>query len=590
AGDVFGNGMLLSKHIRLQAAFNHLHIFIDPNPDAAITYPERERLFNLPRSSWEDYDKSLISEGGGVFSRKAKSVKLTPQIQAMLATDKTSMTPNELIQNLLKMPVDLLWNGGIGTYVKASQETHSDVGDRANDVLRINGSELGAKIVGEGGNLGMTQKARIEYALHGGRVNTDFVDNVGGVDCSDNEVNIKVLLNGLVASGDLTMKQRNQILDQMEDEVGDIVLDDAYTQAESISVTQWQGCEQVKSQVRFIHALEKMDKLDRQLENLPDDETMTEREKQGVGLTRPELAVLVAYSKMVLKEQLAVDSVTHQPLYASRLTQYFPTQLREPYHQPMLSHPLKSEIIATSLANQVVNEMGANFVIRLQDETGASVEQVVNAYSCAREIYDFDGVFHAIRELDNHVASDVQYELLVEVRRMIRRGSRWLLRNQALSSDLAGVIARYQADARWVAEHLDELLVDSEIQEHQEQAQVWIDAGVTVSLAQRLSKLSSLYSAFDIKQVAETANVSIEVAAKLYFALGSRLSLHWFLKQINQQSVDNHWQALARASFREDLDWQQRQLTTLVLQCGDVKVPQDVSHGLELWISKNKVA
>lgn len=588
AGDVFGNGMLLSKHIRLQAAFNHLHIFIDPTPDAATSYPERERLFNLPRSSWEDYNQALISKGGGVFSRKSKSIKLSPEIQAMLNTDKTAMAPNELISQLLKMKADLLWNGGIGTYVKSTQETHSDVGDRANDVLRINGSQLGARIVGEGGNLGMTQKARIEYALHGGRVNTDFVDNVGGVDCSDNEVNIKILLNTLVASGDLTMKQRNLVLESMEDEVGEIVLEDAYTQAESISVTQWQGAEQVKSQIRFIHALEKMGKLDRQLEYLPDDETMTEREKQGIGLTRPELAVLVAYSKMILKEQLVTQKITQESLYTSRLTQYFPSQLRDTYTQAMHQHSLKPEIIATSLANQVVNEMGANFVVRLQDETGASVEDVVNAYSCVREIFNFDHVFKEIRGLDNQVESSIQYELFVQVRRMIRRGARWLLRNRVLKEGLSNVISKYQADAQWIATHLDELLVDAEIEEHQQQAQVWIDAGVTTSLAHHLARLTSLYCAFDIKEVADEAKVSVEIAARLYFSLGDRLSLHWFLKQINQQSVDNHWQALARASFREDLDWQQRQLTTQVLCCGEVSHTDSICHGLDSWILNNQ--
>jgi len=270
AGDVFGNGMLLSKHIRLQAAFNHLHIFIDPNPDSASSWEERDRLFQLPRSSWEDYNPKLISKGGGVFSRKAKSITLTPEIQKMLGTKKTSLAPNELIKMILKMDVDLLWNGGIGTYVKASSETHTDVGDRANDVLRIDGRDLNAKVVGEGGNLGMTQKGRIEYALKGGRVNTDFVDNVGGVDCSDNEVNIKIFLNGLVSNGDMTVKQH---------EVGDIVLDDAYRQSESISVTEQQGVSVVKEQIRFIHTMEKAGYLDRVLENIPDDETLLEREK-----------------------------------------------------------------------------------------------------------------------------------------------------------------------------------------------------------------------------------------------------------------------------------------------------------------------
>ncbi|MGF1755752.1 NAD-glutamate dehydrogenase, partial [Vibrio makurazakiensis] len=320
AGDVFGNGMLLSKHIRLQAAFNHLHIFIDPNPESAASWEERDRLFKLPRSSWEDYNKDLISKGGGIFSRRAKSISLTPEIQKMLGTKKSSMAPNDLIKMILSMEVDLLWNGGIGTYVKSSSETHTDVGDRANDVLRIDGKDLKAKVVGEGGNLGMTQLGRIEYALTGGRVNTDFVDNVGGVDCSDNEVNIKIFLNGLVSNGDLTVKQRNLILESMEDEVGDIVLDDAYCQAESISVTEHQGVGLVKEQIRFIHTMEKGGYLDRALEYIPDDETLLEREKQGHALTRPELSVLVAYGKMVLKEDLVCDDIANDEFHAQQLT------------------------------------------------------------------------------------------------------------------------------------------------------------------------------------------------------------------------------------------------------------------------------
>lgn len=330
-GDVFGNGMLLSKHIRLQAAFNHMHIFIDPNPNSELTWPERTRLFELPRSSWEDYNKDLISQGGGIFSRRAKSIDLSPEIQKMLGTRKQSLAPNDLIQMILKMNVDLLWNGGIGTYVKSEKETSADVGDRANDSLRINGSELNAKVIGEGGNLGMTQLGRIEYGLKGGRVNTDFVDNVGGVDCSDNEVNIKILLNGLVANGDLTYKQRNVLLQKMEDEVGEIVLDDAYCQSESISVAEQQGTSLVKEQIRFIHNLERKGQLDRGLEFIPDDETLIEREKMGQGLTRPELSVLVAYGKMVLKEELACDEIANNPYHADLLTTYFPIELQRNY-------------------------------------------------------------------------------------------------------------------------------------------------------------------------------------------------------------------------------------------------------------------
>ncbi len=590
AGDVFGNGMLLSKHIRLQAAFNHMHIFIDPNPDSATGWEERNRLFNLPRSSWEDYNPELISQGGGVFSRRAKSIKLTPEIQKMLGTKKASVAPNDLIKMILKMKVDLLWNGGIGTYVKSSNETHTDVGDRANDVLRIDGRDLRAKVVGEGGNLGMTQLGRIEYALTGGRVNTDFVDNVGGVDCSDNEVNIKIFLNGLVANGDLTIKQRNQILESMEDEVGEIVLDDAYCQSESISVTEQQGTSLVKENIRFIHAMEKSGHLDRALEYIPDDETLLEREKQGLALTRPELSVLVAYAKMVLKEDLAQAEIANDEFHANQLVRYFPTELRRNYKQQMVNHPLRVEIIATALANQMVNEMGCNFVTRLQEETGASVIDIANAYTAAREIFSLGQVFEQLRELDNDASTQAQYDMMFHVRRTLRRLSRWLLRNRTGKNSVNALIELYQADVATIKANLDDMLVPSEVEEHNEMAKAWIEQGISAELANYVARLSSLYSVLDISTVSREKGKSIEQSAKLYFNLGDRLSLHWFLKQINNQAVDNNWQALARAAFREDLDWQQRQLTGQVLSCGCAPEDLDVIKALDEWVNANEVS
>lgn len=590
AGDVFGNGMLLSKHICLQAAFNHLHIFIDPTPNSAKSWEERNRLFNTPRSSWEDYNAKLISKGGGIFSRKAKSITLTPEIQKMIGTKKASVAPNELIKMILKMEVDLLWNGGIGTYVKSSKESHSDVGDRANDALRIDGRDLRTKVIGEGGNLGMTQLGRVEYALTGGRVNTDFVDNVGGVDCSDNEVNIKIFLNGLVANGDLTVKQRNQILESMEDEVGGIVIEDAYAQSEAISVTEQQGVSLVKEQIRFIHAMEKAGHLDRALEYIPDDETLLEREKQGFALTRPELSVLVAYGKMVLKEELACEEISHDEFHSQQLINYFPTELRRNYSQHMQQHPLRAEIIATALANQMVNEMGCNFVTRLQEETGANVVDIANAYTAAREIYGLGRVLEQVRLLDNKAEADAQYDVIFLVRRTLRRLSRWLLRNRSGKQSVKDLIALYQTDVNAVSAELDNMLVAEEVAEHNAMAQVWIDKGINSELANYVARLSSLYSALDISTVARDKGKTVAQTAKLYFNLGDRLSLHWFLKQINGQAVDNNWQALARAAFREDLDWQQRQLTAQVLNCTCAPEELDVMKALDEWIASNEVS
>ncbi|OEF05157.1 NAD-glutamate dehydrogenase [Vibrio genomosp. F10] len=590
AGDVFGNGMLLSQHIRLKAAFNHMHIFIDPNPDSASSWEERDRLFKLPRSGWDDYNEKLISKGGGIFSRRAKSIALTPEIQKMLGTKKASMAPNDLIKKILSMEVDLLWNGGIGTYVKASTETHTDVGDRANDTLRIDGKDLKAKVVGEGGNLGMTQLGRIEFALAGGRVNTDFVDNVGGVDCSDNEVNIKIFLNGLVTHGDLTVKQRNKILESMEDEVGDIVLDDAYCQAESISITEQQGVSLVKEQIRFIHAMEKSGHLDRSLEYIPDDETLLEREKKGMALTRPELSVLIAYGKMTLKEELVHEDIAKDEFHAQNLVSYFPEELRRNYSAHMDSHPLRAEIIATVLANQMVNEMGCNFVTRLQEETGSSTVDIANAYAAAREIYGLGDVLSQTRALDNQAEASAQYDVIYYVRRTLRRLSRWILRNRPGKKSVKEMIALYQDDVHAITNQLDTMLVSEEVQEHEQMAKEWIDKGISTELASYVSRLSSLYSALDISTVAREKGKTVEQTAKLYYNLGDRLSLHWFLKQINGQAVDNNWQALARAAFREDLDWQQRQLTGQVLSCSCDPDKLDVIKALEDWIVSNEVS
>ena len=590
AGDVFGNGMLLSKHTRMVAAFNHMHIFIDPNPDSATSWLERKRLFELPRSGWEDYNLDLISKGGGIFSRRSKSISLTPEIQKLLATKKAALAPNELIKMILTMPADLLWNGGIGTYVKASSETHTDVGDRANDALRIDGKDLRTKVIGEGGNLGMTQLGRIEYALAGGRINTDFVDNVGGVDCSDNEVNIKIFLNSLVANGDMTIKQRNTILESMEEEVGKIVLDDAYCQSESISVTDHQGVSLVKEQLRFIHTLEKAGHLDRALEYIPDDETLLEREKLGKALTRPELSVLIAYGKMVLKEELVHDDIANDNYHAQQLVNYFPKALRCNYSKAMNNHPLRREIIATGLANQMVNEMGCNFVTRLQEETGANVVDIANAYAASREIYGLAIVLQQLRELDNTATTSAQYEMMFHVRRALRRLSRWLLRNRSIKQPVNTLIKLYQNDVEIVKAALDDLLVPAEVKEHNDRANTWVLQGISADLANYVARLSSLESVLDISTVSRERGISIKQTAKLYFNLGDRLSLHWFLKQINGQAVDNHWQALARAAFREDLDWQQRQLTGQVLSCGCQPKEIDVIQALEDWIESNEIS
>ncbi|MBT0587115.1 NAD-glutamate dehydrogenase [Alteromonas oceanisediminis] len=586
AGDVFGNGMLLSKHTRVVAAFNHLHIFFDPNPDAASSYQERKRLFENPSLSWDDYNRELISEGGGVFTRSSKSIKLTPEMKKWLGTRQLAMTPTELIHNILKMPVDLLWNGGIGTYVKGSKESHSDVGDRANDVLRVNGKDLQAKIVGEGGNLGLTQLGRIEFASHGGRVNTDFIDNVGGVDCSDNEVNIKILLNALVSEGELTMKQRNALLYEMTDDVSEIVIQDCYRQTLSISITERAGASLIKEQLRFIHGLEREGSLNRELEFIPNDDEVSDRLASDRGFTRPELAVLIAYGKMVLKHKFNITDITQNPYYNQLLINAFPALLRDRFSSQMQNHPLRGEIIATKLTNEIVNDMGLNYVFRMQEETGATVADVATAYSVVKAIFGIGDLWSSIEDLDNAIPADTQLEMFEQARRTIRRASRWYIRHGNKSMGIEEAIAQYKGVFADLSDNLSEYLVKEEYQTVQKTIDRYVKDGVPEGIAKRVASFSNMFCSLDLAQILLTDKRSIDVAAKLYYQLGSKLELHWFLEQINNQSVSNHWQALARASYREELDWQQRSIAQALLAQAPDETDAEVI--LKQWIDANR--
>ncbi len=565
AGDVFGNGMLLSKHIRLQAAFNHMHIFIDPNPDAQKTYVERERLFT-EGLGWGEYDQSLISLGGGIFERSAKSIKLTPEIKKLINTDKNSLPPNELIHLILQMKADLFWNGGIGTYIKSSKESHVDVGDRANDSLRVNGNQLNFKVVGEGGNLGCTQLGRIEAAKKGVLIDTDFIDNVGGVDCSDKEVNIKILLNGLVADGELTMKKRNELLAQMTDDVAQIVLKDCYRQTHSLSITELNIASQLREQIRFLQALEKEGYLDRELEFLPSEDELSERLATGKGLTRPELSVLLAYGKMVLKESLNTPEITENEFLANELVDYFPKILQKKYAGAMQNHPLKAEIIATQIANQLINDMGMNFVYRMTEETGVSVAEVAICYTLANQIFSLQQLWQSIEKWDNQVPADVQSEALFQLRRTIRRATRWFLRHRSKSMSIAQSIKFFKPVFSEMSENLDKYLLASEHEKLIKAAEKLEEKGVDGQFSKKLSYVSTLFSVMDIAQVADETDHPLNLVADVYYRISAKMELHWFLEQINKQPVANHWQALARAAFREETDWQLRSLAAVVIR------------------------
>ncbi|MDI2142662.1 MULTISPECIES: NAD-glutamate dehydrogenase [unclassified Pseudomonas] len=585
AGDVFGNGLLMSDKLQLVAAFNHMHIFIDPNPNPATSFVERQRMFDLPRSAWSDYDTSIMSEGGGIFSRSAKSIAISPQMKERFDIQADKLTPTELLNALLKAPVDLLWNGGIGTYVKASSESHADVGDKANDALRVNGNELRCKVVGEGGNLGMTQLGRVEFGLNGGGSNTDFIDNAGGVDCSDHEVNIKILLNEVVQAGDMTGKQRDQLLASMTDEVGGLVLGNNYKQTQALSLAARRAYERAAEYKRLMSDLEGRGKLDRAIEYLPTEEQLTERAATGKGLTRPELSVLISYSKIDLKQQL-LDSLVPDDDYLTRdMETAFPPSLVSKFADAMRRHRLKREIVSTQIANDLVNHMGITFVQRLKESTGMTPANVAGAYVIVRDIFHLPHWFRQIEALDYQVSADVQLELMDELMRLGRRATRWFLRARRNEQNAARDVAHFGPHLKELGLKLDELL-SGEIRENwQERYQAYVAAGVPELLARMVAGTTHLYTLLPIIEAADVTGQDPAEVAKAYFAVGSALDITWYISQISALPVENNWQALAREAFRDDVDWQQRAITIAVLQAGGGNL--DVEERLALWMAQH---
>jgi glutamate dehydrogenase len=581
AGDVFGNGMLLSKHIKLVGVFNHLHIFIDPNPNPEISFNERQRLFNLPRSSWEDYNPQLISKGGGVFKRSAKSICLSPEIKDLLDIKKDAINPNELIRALLKSPVDLIWNGGIGTFVKATSESNIDAGDRANDAIRINGNELTCRIVGEGGNLGCTQLARIEYELNGGRVNTDFIDNAGGVDCSDHEVNIKILLNGIVANGDMTVKQRNTLLAQMTDEISELVLDNNYRQARALTIATRQSFDYINLYCRYLAEKDRAHQIDRAFEHLPDDKTLMERKANGKAFTRPEAAVLSAFSKMLLKEELLNSDLTSDPYLMKYIYSAFPKRLRKKFQEHMPQHRLAREIVATQLSNSIITDMGVTFVYQMYDETRATTTEIIRAYVVAKEIFNLESFLEDVRSLDYKITPDVQIQIMLEVMRLIRKATRWFLRNQRPHLDIQSTIAIFTPHVDKLYANLSDLLVGSEKEYFEQKKNELIASNVPKTIAAHIASTRAMYSVLNIIEATTEYKVDISQVATIYFSLADLLGLDQFRDMINGFRVDNHWAVLARSSVKGDLDWQQRALTIGVLKIKGES--NDVQEHIDIW-------
>jgi glutamate dehydrogenase len=585
AGDVFGNGMLQSPHIRLIAAFNHQHIFLDPDPDAARSFKERERLFRLPRSTWEDYSRAAISKGGGVYSRSAKNLALSREVQTLLELP-AQVTPNEVIKAILKSHVDLMWNGGIGTYVKASSESHSDVGDRSNDAVRIDATELNCKVIGEGGNLGFSQLGRIEFARRGGRLNTDFIDNSAGVNCSDVEVNLKILLNGAVRSREITRAGRDRLLVQMTDEVAALILRNNYLQGQAISTSEFQAKERLSESAFVIRALERSGDLNRSLEFLPSEEEIAERRKAGEGLTRPELAITLSYAKIWLYKALINSNVPEDPYLSAELIRYFPAPVRERFNLRLKRHRLRREIIATAITNSLINRMGPVFPVRAQDDTGRDPAAIARAYTIAREVFAVRDIWAQIEALDNRIPATVQYTAMSQTSRLLRHMSYWLLENQRENLDIERLVRRYAAPVRELWHELNSVLSASARARLGAQRSLLIEQHVPEQLATRIASVETLNCALDLVEVAMAARVRVGYAAKAYFDLGERIGLSWIKEQIESLPVEGHWQAVARSTVRDNLYALQRRITGAVLKCKGRDAAARVDH----WSRRHTVA
>lgn len=585
SGDVFGNGMLMSDRIKLVAAFDHRHIFLDPDPEPTASYEERQRLFNLPRSSWDDYDRTKISTGGNVYSRAAKAIRISPEVKALLGIKKDVLVPNQLIHAILKAKVDLMWNGGIGTYVKASTETNDEVGDRSNDAVRVDGKVLRARVVCEGGNLGLTQLGRIEYDLHGGKINTDFIDNSAGVDCSDHEVNIKILLNSIVSADDMTEKQRNELLVSMTDEVIQLVLKDNYSQNQAISLASFVSSRDVPLYMRYLNSLKERGLIDRELEFLPDDKTLLERRSAGIGLTRPELCIVFAYTKIILEDAIKDSELVRDPYLCDFVCNAFPSPLHKKYKKQMKSHYLANKIIATQLTNRMVSEMGITFAYQMLDETGASIGAIVRAYAAATKLFGMSAILRDIESLDYKVDVAVQNEMLVDVMSLVRRATRWLIRNCRGKIDITATISYYADHISDIRERLPKLLLGEDKQVLEARQKNLMEQNVPADIALKVASTSIIYHALNIIEAASAQDVEPFRVAKIYFMLVDRLNLFWFRERVNAYPIDNRWAVLARAAYKGDLDWIQRELTVRVLLDTEARsIPGKINE----WLAKHE--
>jgi glutamate dehydrogenase len=587
SGDVFGNGMLLSKKIKLVAAFNHEFIFIDPDPDMAGSFRERRRMFRLKRSRWTDYNDRLISKGGGVFSRQAKNIKLGAEARKLLDTEAVSVRPLELIRLILKIDADLLWNGGIGTYVKASAESHADVGDKANDNVRVDANELRCKVIGEGGNLGLTQRARIEYSLCGGRVNTDFIDNSAGVDSSDREVNIKILLNDASKSRNLTRNKRDALLAEMTDDVARRVLRNNYLQTQAISMMVARASERLDETARLITSLEKTGLLDRDLEFLPDEAAVDERRQNKQAFTRPEFAVVLSYAKIDLYNGLIDSNQGLEDFLTTDPQRYFPPVLRRRYTELLATHRLSRQILATLIANNIVNRMGPAFVKRVQQDTNANCVTIARAYVIAREICQAGEMLRTIESLDNEIPATVQQTMMFEVSRILRHACYWLIEKYGDDLEIESSVQLFKPGMAAVYARSLSIFTGSTRESRKRAADEYMRLGVPKKLANKMAAIYLTRAMLDITDLANLCKKDVIETAKIYADLSDRLDIAWIYRNIEGLEVEGRWQAMARSNLRDEIYRERRELTSILVRRRGTTIPKDA---VEKWLNSHTTA
>lgn len=580
SGDVFGNGLLLSKTIKLIAAFNHMHIFIDPTPDPKESYKERKRLFDKPRSSWSDYNLDLISKGGGVFDRKQKTILLSQEMKDMLNISDDSLSPDQLINNILKAKVDLIWNGGIGTYIKSKSEHNQYIGDKSNDSIRVNGEELNAKAFGEGGNLGASQLGRVEFALNGGMINTDFIDNSAGVDCSDHEVNIKITLGKAVESNKLTLEERNILLHKMTDQISDLVLMDNSYQTLSISFMEQSQAFTMESFIKLLDVLDEEKLLKREIEFIPNNKELMQRAHNGKKLTKPELSVLISYSKMLVYKSLQNSMITTDEYFETWLLEYFPNDMRENFKNEILSHPLRKEIILTIITNRMVNQISGPVINSLLQDTGAHLCNIARGFVIIEDIFEIDSIWNEVDNLDKNIPNSKKIEIYTDLNKVIRRGITWMINNFDHPLNIKNSIKQYKEITLKVSDMLATSLIGSDKEKYENKFTSYKNAGIPIKLSHKSAKLETLVSSFDIAHICDSTGADIENVCKTYFQIASSFSINWLRRACDKLMNDSYWDRVSLQSMKDDLYDKQRRILRKI-------VAEDMHHKPNIWIDKN---